>query len=127
MTTTPHGKIRITAYSHFHGDGLNVTFARCREGLNIRRLLGPRSKYCLDYSNTNSQVCGCNFPVTADWEDKTGRWQAEDIAECGPNGEEYGRGYIRFRVFDAEARREMERQAREAANAAILALVNAED
>lgn len=105
-----HGNITITAYSAFHGDGVNVTFSRCREGWNIRRLRGPRRNYCLDYSSENTHVCGCRFPIHARWEDSSDRWSAEDIAECGPDGDEYGRGYIRFRVFDAEARREAERQ-----------------
>ena len=118
--TTPHGNIKITAYSHFHGEGINVTFARCRKGLNIRRLRGPRSRYCLDYSNTNSHVCGCDFPVTATWTDATGRWQAEDISECGPDGSPYGRGYIRFEIYDADDRRKMERQAWANQAAAIL-------
>ena len=110
--TSEHGNITITAYSHFHGDGVHVTFGRCREGLNIRRLRGPRSQYCLDYSNANSHVCGCDFPITANWEDASGRWQAEDIHECGPDGDAYGRGYIRFVIFDAKARAEMQRQLR---------------
>jgi hypothetical protein len=122
-----HGNITITAWSHFHGDGLNVTFKKCRKGVNIRRLRGPRSKYCLDYSNTNTHVCGCGFPINATWEDKSGRWQAEHITECGPDGDEYGRGYIRFSIFDAEARREAERQHRADEDAAILEPANAED
>ena len=122
-----HSNITITACSHFHGDGVNVTFTRCRKGLNIRRLRGPRRNYCLDYSNTNSHVCGCGFPINATWRDSTGRWEAEHISECGPDGDEYGRGYIRFRVFDAEARAEAERQWRESCTAAMLKEINAED
>ena len=122
-----HSNITITAYSHFHGDGVNVTFTRCRKGLNIRRLRGPRRNYCLDYSNTNSHVCGCGFPITATWRDSTGRWAAEHISECGPDGDACGRGYIRFHVYDADARIEMERQHRADETAALLELVNAED
>ncbi len=125
--TTPHGNITITAYSHFHGDGVHVTFARCRKGLNIRRLRGPRRNYCLDYSHENSHVCGCGFPATATWRDSTGRWSAEDITTCGPDGDVYGRGYIRFKIYDAEARIEADRQAWADETAALLELANAED
>ena len=98
-----HGNITITAWSHFHGDGLNVTFTRCRKGLNIRRLRGPRRRYCLDYSNTNTHVCGCGFPVSRTLWDAGEKYGVENISECGADGDCYGRGYIRFEVYDAAA------------------------
>ena len=89
-------KIKVT--STFHGEGLNVSFTGCTEGLNIRRLIGPRSKYCLDYSNNNSHVCGCGFPVAwADWEAPEG-FEVYDKFECDKDGDGYGHGYVAFRI-----------------------------
>ena len=97
--------MRITATSTFHGT-LSITFTGCKEGINIRRLRGPRSRYCLDYSSSNSHVCGCGFPLSRTAWDGGEKWGVEvRPGECGPRGEEYGRGYVCFRVYDLEARR----------------------
>lgn len=98
--------MKITATSEFHGT-LSTTFTRCKEGINIKRLRGPRSKYCLDYSNSNSHVCGCGYPVSrTSWE--AGKFGVESVAECGADGDGYGRGYIKFRVYDPESRKNAE-------------------
>lgn len=95
-------KMKITATSTFHGT-LSTTFTGCKEGLNIKRLRGPRSKYCLDYSNSNSHVCGCGYPVSrTSWE--AGKYGVENVSECGSDGDAYGKGYLRFTVYDAAAR-----------------------
>lgn len=100
--------MRITATSQFHSSALSVTFTGCVEGINIRRLRGPRSKYCLDYSNSNSYVCGCGFPVDrTDW-DAGEKYGVEGVGECGADGDIWGKGYIRFHVYDAESRKEAE-------------------
>ena len=96
--------MKITITSTFH-DGLTpLVFTGCKEGINIRRLRGPRSRYCLDYSNSNSHVCGCGFPCSfAKW-DAGEAWEVPSPrrVECGPQGEEYGRGYVRFEIFPAQ-------------------------
>jgi hypothetical protein len=115
--------MKITATSQFHGS-LSVSFAGCTEGINIKRLRGPRSKYCLDYSHTNSQVCGCGYPVSrTSWEagDKFG---VMNVCECGSDGDVQGRGYIRFEIYDAAARESLEKEAREAEDAALIANLN---
>ena len=115
--------MRITATSKFHNT-LQCTFTGCKEGVNIRRLRGPRSKYCLDYSNSNSHVCGCGYPVSRTLWDAGEKYGVENISECGPDGDCYGRGYIRFKVYDAAARMAAEREAYEAEQAALLANLN---
>jgi len=90
-------EMKITATSTFH-EMLSVSFAGCKEGINIRRLRGPRSRYCLDYSHANSHVCGCGYPVSHTvWD--AGKFGVENVSECGPDGDRYGKGYIRFDVF----------------------------
>ena len=74
--------MKITATSKFHGT-LSTTFTGCKEGINIRRLRGPRSKYCLDYSHTNSHVCGCGYPAL---HDRDGTWGGER-EQCGADGD----------------------------------------
>ena len=115
--------MRITATSTFHGT-LSTTFTGCKEGINIRRLRGPRSKYCLDYSHTNSHVCGCGYPVSWTSWDAGDKFEVENVSECGPDGDIYGSGYIRFEVYDAAARAEAEREFRETCDAALLANLN---
>ena len=113
----------ITATSQFHNT-LQCTFRGCKEGVNIRRLRGPRSKYCLDYSHTNSHVCGCGYPVSRTLWDAGEKYGVENISECGADGNEYGRGYIRFQVYNEEARATAEREAYEAEQAALIATLN---
>ena len=92
--------MKAIAESDFHR-GLAVTFTGLQAGVNIRKLRGPRSRYCLDYSN-NSHVCGCGFPVTrTTWNVPEG-WRVLDVWECGPKGEEYGRGYIRIKLIQVD-------------------------
>ena len=91
--------MKITATSTFH-ESLSTTFIGCKEGINIRKLRGSRAKYCLDYSSSNTHVCGCGFPVRhAAWEAPEG-FEVSEQTECGPSGDEYeyGKGYIKFRV-----------------------------
>ena len=115
--------MRITATSEFHGS-LSITFTGCVEGLNIRRLRGPRSRYCHDYSHTNSHVCGCGFPSSrTTWEAPDG-WGVYGCGECGPDGDAYGRGYIGFRVHNAAARAAAEREFRKNEEAALLDNLN---
>jgi len=115
--------MKITATSEFH-PSLSISFAGCKEGLNIRRLRGPRSKYCLDYSNSNSHVCGCGYPVSRTSWDAGENFKVENVSECGADGDIYGRGYIRFEVYNAAARAEAERELRETSDAALLANLN---
>lgn len=95
--------MKITARSEFH-PSLSVSFTGCREGLNIRRLRGPRSAFCLDYSHANSHICGCGYPVSRTIWDAGDKFGVENVSECGADGDMYGRGYIRFKVYDAEKR-----------------------
>jgi len=112
MTTTKGETMKITATSEFHGT-LSTTFVGCKEGVNVKRLRGPRSKYCLDYSNSNSHVCGCGYPVSrTSWE--AGKYGVENVSECGKDGDGYGRGYLRFTVYDAVERAAAEKEANEA-------------
>lgn len=114
--------MKITATSEFHGT-LSTTFTGCKEGINIKRLRGPRSKYCLDYSSSNSHVCGCGYPVSrTSWE--AGKFRVGNVSECGANGDCYGSGYIRFTVFDSESRAAAEKENREAEEAALIANLN---
>jgi hypothetical protein len=86
--------MKATATSEFHGN-LSVTFTGLKEGINIRKLRGPRSNYCLDCSSSNSHVCGCGFPLSRTrWELPEDVYLLRHAEECGPNGENYGRGYI---------------------------------
>ena len=115
--------MKITATSTFHGT-LSTTFTGCREGLNIRRLRGPRSRYCLDYSDSNSHVCGCGYPVSWTSWDAGDKFEVENVAECGADGDIYGRGYIRFEIYDAVARAAAERELRETCASALIANLN---
>lgn len=115
--------MKITARSTFH-PSLSVSFTGCKEGLNVRRLRGPRSRYCLDYSHTNSHVCGCGYPVSRTSWDAGEKYGVENISECGADGDCYGSGYIRFEVYDAVARAEAERKFWETSDAALLANLN---
>ena len=93
--------MKITATSTFHGYEMNISFSGCEEGYNIRRLRGPRSQYCLDYSNNNSHVCGCGYPIShTDWEAPEG-FEICEQEECGKDGGEYGKGFVKFRVVPA--------------------------
>lgn len=95
--------MKITITSTFHDGMAPLVFTGCREGTNIRRLRGPRSRYCLDYSNSNSHVCGCGFPCShAEWDAGEGWEYGGGCVECGPRGEEYGRGYVRFEIVPAQ-------------------------
>ena len=114
--------MKITATSKFHGT-LSTTFTGCKEGINIRRLRGPRSRYCLDYSH-GSHVCGCGYPVSHTIWDAGDKFEVENVAECGADGDIYGRGYIRFEVYDADARAAAEWELREACDAALIANLN---
>lgn len=90
--------MKITASSTFHDCMDPLVFCGCKEGLNIRRLRGPRSRYCLDYSNNNSHVCGCGFPIyNTDW-DATDGYIVYPDGECGKDGNVYDKGYIRIVV-----------------------------
>jgi len=97
--------MKITAKSTFHKcDSLEISFSGCKPGLNIRRLRGPRARYCMDYEpGNNTHVCGCGFPLSStNWELPAG-WEMDyedPIRECGPDGSD-GRGYIRFVVVAA--------------------------
>ena len=115
--------MKITARSTFH-PSLSVSFTGCKEGLNVRRLRGPRSKYCLDYSHTNSHVCGCGYPVSRTSWDAGEKFGVFNVAECGADGDCYGRGYIRFELYDAVARAEAERELREICASALIANLN---
>lgn len=115
--------MRITATSTFHGS-LSTAFQGCAEGINIRRLRGPRSHYCLDYSHSNSHVCGCGYPVSRTTWDAGEQFGIENVSECGADGDVQGRGYIRFEIYDAEARSDAEKGAREAEDAALIANLN---
>ena len=113
--------MKITATSTFHG--LSTTFSGCKEGVNVRRLRGPRSKYCLDYSHTNSHGCGCGYPVSrTSWD--AGWFDVTNVSECGADGDVYGRGYIRFELYDTASRAEAEQEYREACVATMLANLN---
>ena len=92
--------MKITATSEFHGMMMSITFRGCKEGANVRRLRGPRSRYCLDYSNSNSHVCGCGYPVSRTSWDAGDEFGVANVAECGADGD-IGRGYIRFDIYDA--------------------------
>jgi len=114
--------MKITATSEFHGT-LSTTFTGCKEGINIKRLRGPRSKYCLDYSNSNSHVCGCGYPVSrTSWD--AGKFGVANVSECGADGDIYGKGYIRFEIYNADERAEGLKEANEAEQAALLANLN---
>lgn len=115
--------MKITATSEFHGT-LSTTFTGCIEGINIKRLRGPRSKYCLDYSNSNSHVCGCGYPVSRTAWDAGERFGVANVSECGVDGDGYGKGYIRFTVYDAEERKKDEKEARETEDAALIENLN---
>jgi hypothetical protein len=117
--------MKITATSEFHRT-LSTTFTGCKEGVNVRRLRGPRLRYCLDYSTPNSHVCGCGYPVSRTSWDAGGKWGVENVAECGADGGCYGKGYIRFDIYDAAARAEAEREYREACVTSMLANLNAD-
>lgn len=91
--------MRITATSTFHGSLCRVVFSGCKEGVNVRRLRGPRSNYCLDYRHDNTHVCGCGYPVSrTSWYAGEG-FAVSGVGECGPNGDFGGRGYVSFRVY----------------------------
>lgn len=93
--------MKVTAQSEFHPN-LSVTFSGLEVGANIRRLRGPRSRYCLDYSSNNTHVCGCGFPVgRTKWHLPEG-WRVLNVCECGPKGEEYGQGYIRIDLIQVD-------------------------
>ena len=115
--------MKVTATSTFHGT-LSTTFTGCKKGINIRRLRGPRSRYCLDYSHTNSHVCGCGYPVSWTSWDAGDKFEVENVAECGADGDIYGRGYIRFELYDADARAAAERELRETCDATLAANLN---
>jgi len=115
--------MKITATSDFHRT-LSTTFTGCHEGLNVRRLRGPRAKYCLDYSHTNSHVCGCGYPVSWTSWDAGENFGVTNVSECGADGDEYGRGYIRFEIYDAVARASAQKEANEAEQAALIANLN---
>ncbi|MDX9893867.1 MAG: hypothetical protein RBS34_00375 [Desulfofustis sp.] len=93
--------MKITAQSEFHPT-LSVTFSGLKAGANVRRLRGPRSRYCLDYSSNNTHVCGCGFPVSRTKWPVPEDWRVLNVWECGQNGEEYGRGYIRIELIQVD-------------------------
>ena len=93
--------MKITAQSEFH-PGLQVTFTGLVEGINIRQLRGSRLRYCLDYSNNNTHVCGCGFPVGRTKWHLPECWRILNVWECGPKGEEGGRGYIRIDLIQVD-------------------------
>jgi hypothetical protein len=85
--------MKIKGSSDFHR-GLSVTFTGIKAGVNIRKLRGKRSRYCLDYSSSNSHVCGCGFPVgRTSWECPNG-YVIESVHTCDWAGGYYGRGYL---------------------------------
>ena len=93
--------MKATANSDFH-QSLSVSFVGLKAGANIRQLRGPRARYCLDYSSNNSHVCGCGFPVTrTTWHVPEG-WRLLNVWECGHDGREYGRGYIRIELLQVD-------------------------
>jgi len=115
--------MKITATSEFHGI-LSTSFSGCVEGYNIRRLRGPRSNYCLDYSHANSHVCGCGYPVSRTIWDAGDTYGVKNVSECGPDGDRYGRGYISFEVYNVAEREAAQKEANEAEQAALLAKLN---
>ena len=116
--------MKIKATSDFHDGMMSTTFRGCKEGVNVRRLRGPRSRYCLDYSISNSHVCGCGYPVSLTIWDAGDKWGVSNVSECGADGDVYGRGYIRFEIYDAAARAEAEREFRETCDVALIANLN---
>ena len=95
--------MKITATSTFHGNETGISFVGCEEGINTRQLKGPRAKYCRDYSNNNSHVCGCGYPIgNTDWEADEG-FEVIEQGECGKDGDIYGTGFIKFRVINSES------------------------
>jgi len=93
--------MKITLTSTFHSN-LSVSFSGVKIGPNVRKLIGPRSKYCLDYSSENSHVCGCGFPCSrAKW-DMPENYEVREIGECGPEGVIPGRGYIMFEIAERD-------------------------
>ncbi|OQA09844.1 MAG: hypothetical protein BWY66_00383 [bacterium ADurb.Bin374] len=95
--------MKVTATSSFHTT-LSVSFTGCKEGVNVRRLKGPRAKYCLDYNSANTHVCGCGYPVSRTSWDAGEKFGVAGVAECGANGDPYGSGYIRFEIYDLFSR-----------------------
>jgi len=116
--------MRITATSDFHDGMMSITFTGCKEGVNVRRLRGPRSKYCLDYSHTNSHVCACGYPVFRTSWDAGENFGVANVAECGADGDCYGKGYIQFEIYDTTARAAAKRELREICASALLANLN---
>ena len=92
--------MKVKAVSNFH-NCLSVTFINCKEGINRRRLIGKRAKYCLDYPIG----CGCGYPISRTTWTCQGEYYVSDVYECEQNGDEYGRGYICFNVLPKDRRR----------------------
>lgn len=91
--------MKITGKSTFH-HGVQITLIGVTEGINIKKLRGPRNRYCLDYSNNNSHVCGCGFPVARiEWEIPEGYKMKSPPCECGVDGNCYKTGYIVFEII----------------------------
>lgn len=95
--------MKVTATSVFHGT-LSISFTGCKEGVNVRRLRGPRAKYCLDYNSANTHVCGCGYPVSRTRWDAGEQHGVEAVTECGATGDAYGSGYIRFEIYELFSR-----------------------
>lgn len=116
--------MKITASSKYHDTLSSTSFTGCEPGVNIRRLRGPRSRYCLDYSHANRHVCGCGYPVArTDW-DAGDAYGVRDVSECGADGDRYGRGFIRFEVYNVAEQAAAQAAANEAEQAALVAKLN---
>lgn len=93
--------MKIKGKSEFHGSQMSVSFSGLKEGRNVRKLRGPREKYCLDYSQQNSHVCGCGYPVARTaWETPPGFevTEAREIGDPNSDAPEYGKGWIEITI-----------------------------
>ncbi len=86
----------LTLKSEFH-PGVMATFRGLVPGINIRKIRN-RGKYCMDYSNNNSHVCGCGYPLSRTDQIASDGSDLLEFRECGADGEEYGRGYFFIKI-----------------------------
>jgi len=88
----------ITLRSTFHA-ALDPIRYRVEVGDNIRRLRGARARYCLDYrQGSRTNVCGCGWPCRRTRAESPAGVAVTNIEECGPDGDRYGRGFVRITV-----------------------------
>ncbi len=96
--------MKLVCESTFHPQ-MSVTFIGIKEGVNVRRLIGGRHKYCLDYRHDNSHVCGCGYPLARTEFTLPDGYEVRDVYVRGPYGQEYGRTHICFEVAKQGDRR----------------------